>query len=85
MSKIHNTVAIRFYRLIWIDVEQKPILQFFLHLSLFQTKKRHLIGYFEKKDSPEYTNFRRVASNMKDDCIFVAGFEDVSSNRDMIS
>ena len=31
--------------------------------------KRYLIGYFETKDSPEYTNFRKVASNLKDDCI----------------
>jgi len=41
-------------------------------------KKRYLIGYFEQRDSPDYSVFRRVASNMKDDCVFLAGFGDVS-------
>jgi len=40
--------------------------------------KRYLIGYFETKDSPEYTNFRKVASNLKDDCIVFAGFGEAS-------
>lgn len=39
--------------------------------------KRYLIGYFEVKTSLEYSNFRRVASNLKDDCVFLAGFGDV--------
>lgn len=40
--------------------------------------KRYLIGYFEVKTSLEYSNFRRVASNLKDDCVFLAGFGDAS-------
>ena len=41
-------------------------------------KKRYLIGYFEQRESPEYSMFKRVASNLKDDCVFMAGFGDVS-------
>lgn len=41
------------------------------------SKKRHLIGYFEKKDSKEYENYRRTAANLKDDCEFHAGFGEV--------
>eukprot|EP00096_Caligus_rogercresseyi_P002960 TRINITY_DN1538_c0_g1_i1.p1 TRINITY_DN1538_c0_g1~~TRINITY_DN1538_c0_g1_i1.p1 ORF type:complete len:407 (+),score=107.18 TRINITY_DN1538_c0_g1_i1:269-1489(+) len=41
--------------------------------------KRYLIGYFEKKDSKEYEHFRRVASNLKDDCEFHAGFGEVTA------
>jgi len=37
-------------------------------------KKRTVIGYFETKESPEYKNFRKVASGLKDDCLFFAGF-----------
>jgi len=37
-------------------------------------KKRYLIGYFEDKNSLEYANFRKAAMNLKDDCIFHAGF-----------
>lgn len=40
--------------------------------------KRYLIGYFEQKDSVEYKNFRRVASNLQDDCVFHAGFGEAS-------
>ena len=37
-------------------------------------KKRMIIGYFDRKDVPEYQMFRRVATNLKDDCQFHAGF-----------
>jgi len=47
-------------------------------LNEMDEKKRFLIGYFEQRDSPDYSVFRRVASNLKDDCIFMAGFGDVS-------
>jgi len=40
--------------------------------------KRYVLGYFESKDSMEYSVFRRVASNLKDDCVFTAGFGEVS-------
>ena len=48
-------------------------------LNEMDEKKRFLIGYFEQRDSPDYSVFRRVASNLKDDCIFMAGFGDVSA------
>lgn len=50
-------------------------------LSGMDEKKRYLIGFFESKDSVEYSNFRRVASNLKDDCVFLAGFGDVSTRK----
>ena len=40
-------------------------------------KKRYLIGYFDTKESKEYETFRRVASNLKDDCTFYGGFGEV--------
>jgi len=36
-------------------------------------KSRVVIGYFENKDSQEYQVFRKVATNLKDDCLFYAG------------
>ena len=39
--------------------------------------KRYIIGYFEAKESPEYSNYRRVGSNLKDDCVFFVGFGEV--------
>ena len=41
-------------------------------------KKRIIIGYFETKEANEYSNFRKVASVLKDDCIFFAGFGDTT-------
>ncbi|XP_034950662.1 endoplasmic reticulum resident protein 44 [Chelonus insularis] len=41
-------------------------------------KKRMIIGYFDRKDVPEYEKFRRVATNLKDDCQFHVGFGEVS-------
>lgn len=46
-------------------------------LKNLDTKKRIIIGFFDQKDCPEYSTFRRVASNLKDDCQFHAGFGDV--------
>lgn len=37
-------------------------------------KKRMVIGYFDRKDSPDYQVFRKVSTNLKDDCQFLAGF-----------
>jgi len=37
-------------------------------------KKRYIIGYFEDKNSLQYANFRKSAMNLKDDCVFHAGF-----------
>ncbi|KAG8319939.1 Endoplasmic reticulum resident protein 44 [Homalodisca vitripennis] len=43
----------------------------------FHSKKRIIIGFFDRKDVPEYTTFRRVATNLKDDCQFHVGFGDL--------
>jgi len=40
--------------------------------------KRYLIGYFEEKTSAEYSNFRKVASKLKEDCVVYAGFGEAS-------
>ncbi|XP_015116817.1 endoplasmic reticulum resident protein 44 isoform X2 [Diachasma alloeum] len=47
-------------------------------LSNLDDKKRMIIGYFDKKEVPEYQTFRRVAMNLKDDCQFHVGFGDSS-------
>ncbi|XP_012282630.1 endoplasmic reticulum resident protein 44 isoform X2 [Orussus abietinus] len=47
-------------------------------LNNLDDKKRMIIGYFERKDIPEYQVFRRVATNLKDDCQFHVGFGDAS-------
>ncbi|XP_050533632.1 endoplasmic reticulum resident protein 44-like [Daktulosphaira vitifoliae] len=36
-------------------------------------KMRVVIGYFDSKDSKDYEVFRKVATNLKDDCSFFAG------------
>lgn len=43
-------------------------------LSDLDDKKRMLIGYYPKKDISEYEIYRRVATNLKDDCHFHVGF-----------
>lgn len=43
-------------------------------LSNLDNKKRMLIGYFDRKDVPQYETYRRVATNLKDDCQFHVGF-----------
>ncbi|XP_026495277.1 endoplasmic reticulum resident protein 44 [Vanessa tameamea] len=40
--------------------------------------KRHIIGYMDRRDQPEYEMLRKVAANLKDECIFHAGFGDAS-------
>lgn len=35
-----------------------------------------MAGYFDRRDQPEYSIFRRVAMNLKDDCHFHVGFGD---------
>ncbi|KAL6263109.1 hypothetical protein P5V15_005910 [Pogonomyrmex californicus] len=55
---------------------EDPIKEFFdlRELDQLDDKKRMIIGYFEKKDVPEYELFRKVATNLKDDCQFYVGF-----------
>lgn len=59
---------------------QDPIKEFhdLKELSNLDDKKRMIIGYFDRKDVPEYQMFRRVATNLKDDCQFHVGFGDAS-------
>ncbi|XP_072757724.1 endoplasmic reticulum resident protein 44 isoform X3 [Anoplolepis gracilipes] len=55
---------------------EDPIREFFdlRELNELDDKKRMIIGYFDKKDTPEYQLFRKVATNLKDDCQFHVGF-----------
>lgn len=46
-------------------------------LEKLDTRKRIIVGYFDRRDMPEYNIFRRVAANLKDDCNFHVGFGDV--------
>lgn len=41
-------------------------------------EKRHIIGYMDRRDQPEYQTLRRVAGTLKDECLFHAGFGEVS-------
>nr|KAG5713636.1 hypothetical protein BaRGS_024684 [Batillaria attramentaria] len=43
-------------------------------LDELDTKKRHVLGYFENKNSENYRAFARVAGLLRDDCIFHAAF-----------
>lgn len=45
-------------------------------LEKLDTKKRVVVGYFDRRDMQEYNTFRRVATNLKEDCVFQAGFGD---------
>ncbi len=62
------------------DQTTDPVKEFsdLSELQDMDEQKRYLIGYFEAKESAEYSIFRRVASNLKDDCVFLAGFGEVS-------
>ncbi|CAH0748091.1 unnamed protein product [Diatraea saccharalis] len=40
--------------------------------------KRHIIGYMDRRDQPEYDVLRKVAANLKDECLFHVGFGDAS-------
>lgn len=52
-------------------------------LKHLDTRKRMVVGYFDRKDSPQYHIYRRVAANLKEDCDFYAGFgESVSQVRE---
>ncbi|XP_030761061.1 endoplasmic reticulum resident protein 44 [Sitophilus oryzae] len=47
-------------------------------LGKLESDKRIIIGYFDRRDQPEYSIFRRVATNLKDDCQFHVGFDEAS-------
>lgn len=48
-------------------------------LENLDSKKRIIIGYFDRRDMPEYNTFRKVATNLKEDCQFHVGFGDASA------
>lgn len=55
---------------------EDPIKEFseLSQLTKLDGKKRIVIGYFDRKGVPEYEIFRRVATNLKEDCQFYVGF-----------
>ncbi|XP_037936814.1 endoplasmic reticulum resident protein 44 isoform X1 [Teleopsis dalmanni] len=57
---------------------EDPILEFhqLKDLENLDSKKRIIIGYFDRRDQPEYDIFRKVATNLKEDCQFHVGFGD---------
>lgn len=59
---------------------EDPIKEFkqLKELGQLESNKRIIIGYFDRRDQPEYNIFRRVATNLKDDCQFHVGFEEAS-------
>ncbi|KAG5345791.1 ERP44 protein, partial [Acromyrmex heyeri] len=59
---------------------EDPIKEFsdLRELEQLDDKKRMIIGYFERKDVSEYELFRKVATNLKDDCQFYVGFGNAS-------
>lgn len=48
-------------------------------LEKLDEKKRLIIGYYDRRDMAEYSVFRRVATNLKDNCQFHVGFGDTVS------
>lgn len=59
---------------------EDPIQEFhsLQQLQKLDEAKRIIIGYFDRRDMPEYDTFRRVATSLKEDCQFHVGFGDVS-------
>lgn len=57
---------------------EDPIKEFkdLSEIKSLDTKKRIIIGFFDRKDVPEYNTFRRAAASLKDDCQFIVGFGD---------
>ncbi|KAF5269675.1 hypothetical protein FQA39_LY08598 [Lamprigera yunnana] len=47
-------------------------------LLKLESNKRIIIGYFDSKDQKEYDTFRKVSTNLKEDCQFHVGFGNVS-------
>lgn len=45
-------------------------------LKSLDTKRRMIIAHFNHKDTAEYKIYRRVATNLKEDCDFYAGFSE---------
>lgn len=48
-------------------------------LETLDDKKRSIVGYFDRRDQQEYQVFRRVATNLKEECHFHVGFGEIVS------
>ncbi|KAH8397745.1 hypothetical protein KR222_000323, partial [Zaprionus bogoriensis] len=59
---------------------EDPIKEFksLKELEDLDSKKRSIMGYFDRRDQPEYDIFRKVATNLKEDCQFHVGFGDAA-------
>lgn len=59
---------------------EDPIREFheLRELTDLESNKRIIIGYFDRRDMPEYNMFRRVATSLKEDCQFHVGFGEAS-------
>lgn len=57
---------------------EDPIIEYksLKEIEKLDTKKRIVIGYFDRRDQPQYDTFRKVATNLKEDCQFYVGFGD---------
>uniref|UniRef100_A0A672R6H1 Endoplasmic reticulum resident protein 44-like n=1 Tax=Sinocyclocheilus grahami TaxID=75366 RepID=A0A672R6H1_SINGR len=47
-------------------------------ISTIDRSRRTIIGYFEKRDSDNYRTYEKVANILRDDCVFLAAFGEVS-------
>ncbi|XP_042175205.1 endoplasmic reticulum resident protein 44 [Oncorhynchus tshawytscha] len=47
-------------------------------VNIADRDRRNIIGYFDQKDSENYHTFEKVANILRDDCVFLAAFGDVS-------
>ena len=63
------------------DETRSPVVEFkeLQELNDMDDKKPHIIGYFERRDDAGVENFNKVASVLKDECLFYAGYGDVVS------
>ena len=47
-------------------------------LKDLDSKKRHIIAYFESEANIEVKHFKQIAKSLKDDCLFHAGYGEVN-------
>ncbi|XP_048881551.1 endoplasmic reticulum resident protein 44 isoform X3 [Brienomyrus brachyistius] len=53
-------------------------LQSLEEVTSIDRSRRTVIGYFERKDSENYSTFEKVANILRDDCVFLATFGEIS-------
>lgn len=49
-------------------------------LATIDRGKRTIVGFFDQKESENYKSFEKVANILRDDCVFMAAFGDVSKS-----